>query len=91
MLPDGNRITLAPSLRRKAILPQGHTSGHGSISIPRPDARHSREEMIEALHRPGQVQHDLQLSALDLADIGDRWCRWRAIMNRASARTSYCP
>ena len=66
MLPEGNWITRAPSLRRKAILlaKVQDEAGHGLyLYCAAETLGTSREEMIEALHsRQGQVLDHLQLS-----------------------------
>ena len=74
MLPEGNWITRAPTLKRKAILlaKVQDEGGHGLYlyaaaetlgTSPRPDAR-------RAAHRQGQVQLDLQLPDADLGRHG---------------------
>ena len=66
MLPEGNWISRAPSLRRKAILlaKVQDEAGHGLYLYSAAETLGtSREEMIEALHSgKAEVQHDLQLS-----------------------------
>ena len=70
MLPEGNWITRAPTLRRKAILlaKVQDEGGHGLYLYAAAETLGaSREEMIEALHSgQGQVFHHLQLSDADL-------------------------
>ena len=70
MLPEGNWITRAPSLRRKAILlaKVQDEAGHGLyLYCAAETLGTSREEMIEALHSgKAKYSHDLQLSDADL-------------------------
>ena len=70
MLPEGNWITRAPSLRRKAILlaKVQDEAGHGLyLYCAAETLGTSREQMIEALHsRQSQVFDHLQLSDADL-------------------------
>ena len=99
MLPEGNWITRAPSLRRKAILlaKVQDEAGHGLyLYSRRRDARHvSRDEMIEALHS-GKAKYStiFNYPTLTWADIGA--IGWlvdgAAIMNQVPLqRTSYGP
>ena len=70
MLPEGNWITRAPSLRRKAILlaKVQDEAGHGLyLYCAAETLGTSREQMIEALHsRQSQIFDHLQLSDADL-------------------------
>ena len=83
MLPEGNWITRAPSLRRKAILlaKVQDEGGHGLyLYCAAETLGTSREEMVEALHSgKAKYSHHLQLSD---ADLGRHWRdrlagRWR--------------
>jgi len=82
MLPEGNWVTRAPSLKRKAILLAKiqDEGGHGLyLYCAAETLGTSRQEMIEALCRPRQVFNDLQLSDFEL---GGHWSdrmarRWR--------------
>ena len=70
MLPEGNWITRAPTLKRKAILlaKVQDEGGHGLYLYAAAETLGtSRDQMIEALHcGQGQVQLDLQLPDADL-------------------------
>ena len=98
MLPEGNWIRRAPTLRRKAILlaKVQDEAGHGLyLYSRRRDARHRREEMIEALHT-GKAKYCtiFNYPTLTWADIGA--IGWlvdgAAIMNQVPLqRTSYGP
>ena len=70
MLPEGNWITRAPTLKRKAILlaKVQDEGGHGLYLYAAAETLGtSRDEMVDALHtRQGQVQLDLQLPDADL-------------------------
>jgi hypothetical protein len=69
MLPEGNWISRAPSLRRKAILlaKVQDEAGHGLyLYCAAETLGTSREEMIEALHSGKAKYSTLQLSDADL-------------------------
>ncbi len=70
MLPEGNWITRAPTLKRKAILlaKVQDEGGHGLYLYAAAETLGtSRDQMLDALHtRQGQVQLDLQLPHADL-------------------------
>src|ERR1700759_3392490 len=98
MLPQGNWITRAPSLRRKAILlaKVQDEGGHGLYLYAAAETLGtSREEMIEALHS-GKAKYStiFNYPTLTWADIGA--IGWlvdgAAIMNQVPLqRTSYGP
>jgi ring-1,2-phenylacetyl-CoA epoxidase subunit PaaA len=98
MLPEGNWITRAPSLRRKAILlaKVQDEAGHGLYLYSAAETLGtSRQEMIEALHS-GKAKYStiFNYPTLTWADIGA--IGWlvdgAAIMNQVPLqRTSYCP
>src|SRR3954466_9466672 len=98
MLPEGNWITRAPSLRRKAILlaKVQDEAGHGLYPYCAAETLGtSREEMIEALHS-GKAKYStiFNYPTLTWADIGA--IGWlvdgAAIMNQVPLqRTSYGP
>ena len=98
MLPEGNWITRAPSLRRKAILlaKVQDEAGHGLyLYCAAETLGTSREEMIEALHG-GKAKYStiFNYPTLTWADIGA--IGWlvdgAAIMNQVPLqRTSYGP
>lgn len=98
MLPEGNWITRAPSLRRKAILlaKVQDEGGHGLYLYSAAETLGtSREEMIEALHA-GRAKYStiFNYPTLTWADIGA--IGWlvdgAAIMNQVPLqRTSYGP
>jgi ring-1,2-phenylacetyl-CoA epoxidase subunit PaaA len=98
MLPEGNWITRAPSLRRKAILlaKVQDEAGHGLyLYCAAETLGMSREEMIEALHS-GKAKYStiFNYPTLTWADIGA--IGWlvdgAAIMNQVPLqRTSYGP
>ena len=98
MLPEGNWITRAPSLRRKAILlaKVQDEGGHGLyLYCAAETLGTSRQEMIEALHS-GKAKYStiFNYPALTWADIGA--IGWlvdgAAIMNQVPLqRTSYGP
>jgi ring-1,2-phenylacetyl-CoA epoxidase subunit PaaA len=98
MLPEGNWITRAPSLRRKAILlaKVQDEAGHGLyLYCAAETLGTSREEMIEALHI-GKAKYStiFNYPTLTWADIGA--IGWlvdgAAIMNQVPLqRTSYGP
>ena len=98
MLPEGNWITRAPSLRRKAILlaKVQDEAGHGLYLYSAAETLGtSREEMIEALHA-GKAKYStiFNYPTLTWADIGA--IGWlvdgAAIMNQVPLqRTSYGP
>ncbi len=98
MLPEGNWITRAPSLRRKAILlaKVQDEAGHGLYLYSAAETLGtSREEMIEALHS-GKAKYStiFNYPTLTWADIGA--IGWlvdgAAIMNQVPLqRTSYGP
>ena len=98
MLPEGNWITRAPSLRRKAILlaKVQDEAGHGLyLYCAAETLGTSREEMIEALHA-GKAKYStiFNYPTLTWADIGA--IGWlvdgAAIMNQVPLqRTSYGP
>jgi ring-1,2-phenylacetyl-CoA epoxidase subunit PaaA len=98
MLPEGNWITRAPSLRRKAILlaKVQDEAGHGLYLYSAAETLGtSREEMIEALHS-GRAKYStiFNYPTLTWADIGA--IGWlvdgAAIMNQVPLqRTSYGP
>jgi ring-1,2-phenylacetyl-CoA epoxidase subunit PaaA len=98
MLPEGNWITRAPSLRRKAILlaKVQDEAGHGLYLYAAAETLGvSREEMIEALHA-GRAKYStiFNYPTLTWADIGA--IGWlvdgAAIMNQVPLqRTSYGP
>ena len=98
MLPEGNWITRAPSLRRKAILlaKVQDEAGHGLyLYCAAETLGTSREEMIEALH-DGRAKYSTifnypTLTWADIAAIG--WLvDGAAIMNQVPLqRTSYGP
>ena len=98
MLPEGNWITRAPSLRRKAILlaKVQDEAGHGLyLYCAAETLGTSREEMIEALHS-GKAKYStiFNYPTLTWADIGA--IGWlvdgAAIMNQIPlCRTSYGP
>jgi ring-1,2-phenylacetyl-CoA epoxidase subunit PaaA len=98
MLPEGNWITRAPSLKRKAILiaKVQDEAGHGLYLYSAAETLGtSREEMIEALHT-GRAKYStiFNYPTLTWADIGA--IGWlvdgAAIMNQvALQRTSYGP
>ena len=98
MLPEGNWITRAPSLRRKAILlaKVQDEAGHGLyLYCAAETLGTSREEMIEALH-DGSAKYSTifnypTLTWADIAAIG--WLvDGAAIMNQVPLqRTSYGP
>src|SRR3546814_19422687 len=74
MLPEGNWITRAPSLRRKAILlaKVQDEAGHGLYLYSAAETLGtSREEMIEALHS-GKAKYStiFNYPTLTWADIG---------------------
>ena len=70
MLPEGNWISRAPTLKRKAILlaKVQDEGGHGLYLYAAAETLGtSRDQMIDALHtRQGQVQQHLQLPDADL-------------------------
>jgi ring-1,2-phenylacetyl-CoA epoxidase subunit PaaA len=70
MLPEGNWITRAPTLKRKAILlaKVQDEGGHGLYLYSAAETLGtSRDQMLDAsAHRQGQVQLDLQLPDADL-------------------------
>jgi ring-1,2-phenylacetyl-CoA epoxidase subunit PaaA len=98
MLPEGNWITRAPSLRRKAILHAKvqDEGGHGLyLYCAAETLGTSREEMVEALHS-GKAKYStiFNYPTLTWADIGA--IGWlvdgAAIMNQVPLqRTSYGP
>ena len=98
MLPEGNWITRAPSLRRKAVLlaKVQDEAGHGLyLYCAAETLGTSREEMIEALHS-GKAKYStiFNYPTLTWADIGA--IGWlvdgAAIMNQVPLqRTSYGP
>jgi ring-1,2-phenylacetyl-CoA epoxidase subunit PaaA len=98
MLPEGNWITRAPSLRRKAILiaKVQDEAGHGLYLYSAAETLGTaREEMIEALHS-GRAKYStiFNYPTLTWADIGA--IGWlvdgAAIMNQVPLqRTSYGP
>ncbi len=98
MLPEGNWITRAPSLRRKAILlaKVQDEAGHGLYLYSAAETLGtSREQMIEALHS-GKAKYStiFNYPTLTWADIGA--IGWlvdgAAIMNQVPLqRTSYGP
>lgn len=98
MLPEGNWLTRAPSLRRKAVLLAKiqDEAGHGLyLYCAAETLGTSREEMIEALHA-GHAKYStiFNYPALTWADIGA--IGWlvdgAAIMNQVPLqRTSYGP
>src|SRR6201992_3097621 len=98
MLPEGNWITRAPNLRRKAILlaKVQDEGGHGlSLYAAAETLGTSREEMMQALHS-GKAKYStiFNYSTLTWADIGA--IGWlvdgAAIMNQGPLqRTSYGP
>src|SRR3954465_293338 len=98
MLPEGNWITRAPNLRRKAILlaKVQDEGGHGLYLYAAAETLGiSREEMIEALHT-GKAKYStiFNYPTLTWADIGA--IGWlvdgAAIMNQVPLqRTSYGP
>ncbi|MEA3053119.1 MAG: ring,2-phenylacetyl-CoA epoxidase subunit PaaA [Sphingomonadales bacterium] len=98
MLPEGNWITRAPSLRRKAILlaKVQDEAGHGLYLYSAAETLGtSRQEMIEALHS-GKAKYStiFNYPTLTWADIGA--IGWlvdgAAIMNQVPLqRTSYGP
>jgi ring-1,2-phenylacetyl-CoA epoxidase subunit PaaA len=98
MLPEGNWITRAPSLKRKAILlaKVQDEAGHGLYLYSAAETLGtSREEMIEALHS-GRAKYStiFNYPTLTWADIGA--IGWlvdgAAIMNQVPLqRTSYGP
>jgi ring-1,2-phenylacetyl-CoA epoxidase subunit PaaA len=98
MLPEGNWITRAPSLRRKAVLlaKVQDEGGHGLYLYSAAETLGtSREEMIEALHS-GRAKYStiFNYPTLTWADIGA--IGWlvdgAAIMNQVPLqRTSYGP
>jgi ring-1,2-phenylacetyl-CoA epoxidase subunit PaaA len=98
MLPEGNWITRAPSLRRKAVLlaKVQDEGGHGLYLYAAAETLGtSREEMIEALHS-GRAKYStiFNYPTLTWADIGA--IGWlvdgAAIMNQVPLqRTSYGP
>jgi ring-1,2-phenylacetyl-CoA epoxidase subunit PaaA len=98
MLPEGNWLTRAPSLKRKAILLAKiqDEGGHGLyLYCAAETLGSSREEMIEALHT-GRAKYStiFNYPSLTWADIGA--IGWlvdgAAIMNQvALQRTSYGP
>ncbi len=98
MLPEGNWITRAPSLRRKQILlaKVQDEAGHGLyLYCAAETLGTSREEMIDALHR-GKAKYSTifnypTLTWADIAAIG--WLvDGAAIMNQVPLqRTSYGP
>jgi len=98
MLPEGNWITRAPSLRRKAILlaKVQDEAGHGLyLYCAAETLGTSREEMVEALHS-GKAKYStiFNYPTLTWADIGA--IGWlvdgAAIMNQVPLqRTSYGP
>ena len=98
MLPEGNWLTRAPSLRRKAILfaKIQDEAGHGlSLYCAAETLGTSRQEMIEALHS-GKAKYStiFNYPTLTWADIGA--IGWlvdgAAIMNQVPLqRTSYGP
>ncbi|MBB3764062.1 1,2-phenylacetyl-CoA epoxidase subunit PaaA [Sphingomicrobium lutaoense] len=98
MLPEGNWITRAPSLRRKAILlaKVQDEAGHGLyLYCAAETLGTSREEMVEALHS-GKAKYSTifnypTLTWADIAAIG--WLvDGAAIMNQVPLqRTSYGP
>ncbi len=98
MLPEGNWITRAPSLRRKAILlaKVQDEAGHGLyLYCAAETLGTSREEMIDALHS-GKAKYSTifnypTLTWADIAAIG--WLvDGAAIMNQVPLqRTSYGP
>jgi ring-1,2-phenylacetyl-CoA epoxidase subunit PaaA len=98
MLPEGNWITRAPSLRRKAVLlaKVQDEGGHGLyLYCAAETLGTSREEMIEALHS-GRAKYStiFNYPTLTWADIGA--IGWlvdgAAIMNQVPLqRTSYGP
>jgi len=97
MLPEGNWITRAPSLKRKAALlaKVQDEGGHGPISTPPRDARHfARTDGRAAALRRRQIFVDLQLPDIDLGRY--RIIGWlvdgAAIMNQIPlCRCSYGP
>jgi Uncharacterized conserved protein len=98
MLPEGNWITRAPSLRRKAALlaKVQDECGHGLYLYAAAETLgSSREELVDLmLAGKAKVLLDLQLSHADLGrHRRDRLAgRWRAIMNQIPlCRCSYGP
>ena len=82
MQPEGNWITRAPSLRRKAILMAKvqDEAGHGLYLYSAAETLGvDRDELLEQLHRgPPEVLVDLQLPDADLGRHGrDRLARRR--------------
>ena len=70
MLPEGNWISRAPTLKRKAILlaKVQDEAGHGLYLYAAAETLGtSRDQLVDALHtRQGEVQLDLQLPDADL-------------------------
>jgi ring-1,2-phenylacetyl-CoA epoxidase subunit PaaA len=98
MLPEGNWITRAPTLRRKAALlaKVQDECGHGLYLYAAAETLGtSREELVDAmLSRQGQIFLDLQLSDADLGRHRHHRLagRRRAIMNQIPlCRCSYGP
>jgi ring-1,2-phenylacetyl-CoA epoxidase subunit PaaA len=96
MLPEGNWITRAPSLRRKAILlaKVQDEAGHGLyLYCAAETLGTSREEMIEALHS-GKAKYStiFNYPTLTWADIGA--IGWlvdgAAIMNQVPLQRTSC-
>lgn len=83
MLPEGNWITRAPSLRRKAALlaKVQDECGHGLYLYAAAETLGaSREELVDLMLREGKVFIDLQLSDADLGRhrrhrLAGRWRR----------------
>ena len=82
MLPEGNWISRAPSLKRKAILMAKvqDEGGHGLYLYSAAETLGtSRDAMLDALHTGRQIQFHLQLPHFDLGRCGCDWMvgRWR--------------
>ncbi len=97
MLPEGNWITRAPSLKRKAALLAKSRTRPATASTctrrPRPSAPAARS-CSSNCSPPGQIFLDLQLSDADLGDIGRSagLVDGAAIMNQIPlCRCSYGP
>jgi ring-1,2-phenylacetyl-CoA epoxidase subunit PaaA len=99
MLPEGNWITRAPSLKRKAILLAKiqDEAGHGLYLYSAAETLGiSREEMLEQLHT-GRAKYSsiFQLSHTNMGRYGcnrlvGRWC-CNCKSGNAYCRTSYGP
>jgi acetyl-CoA acyltransferase len=80
MQPEGNWITRAPSLRRKAILiaKVQDEAATGSTSTPRPrrSASTARRAARPAAHRQAEVLLDLQLPDADLGRLSAPSAGW---------------